>query len=223
MQEDHEVVGEDPDEELALSAFVGACAEGVAHVPLESGENAFALPALSVDPAREVVLHQPAVTALGLTSESVAGVDGNRSGSDSQFLAAEAMEMLRVETGVGQDPLDPEVNRSLADDRFEAGSIIGRSQAHRSPADQMRGVVRGHGQFHESPETAGTLALAPQEIAAGVVALQTGGVNRYVGPRRYQAASAGTVEYSAEQALESPFFSSRCSAFQSPGFGLSLG
>ena len=206
---------EDPDEELAGSACEGASGQGFTHVPLESGEDALALPALTVDPPGKAVLHEASVSAGRFGPEPAARVDRDRGGADSELLATQVMEVLRVVAGVGKHSLDSEIARSLADDRFEAYGIMGCTRTDSCTTDKMRGVVGSHRQLDESPQTGGSLALAPQEIAAGVMALQTGGVNGYVRLGRCQATSAGTVEYSAEQALESPFFSSRCSAFWS--------
>ena len=184
--------------------------QGGPEEPLESGEHAFRLPALSVDPPREPVLHLTTITTIDATI-APAGVHGNHGGLDAEFFATEPMVRLGIVRPVAQQPVDREVLHRLGDRGREVRGVITGSCAHLSGPDEVRVVVADDGQLGPWPIPFHA-ALAVQEVSADVMAFQSGGINAGFTLVFQQASGLGDTENSVEQPIKSPFFRSRCSA-----------
>jgi len=197
-------------ETFTVSTLRRTGGQGVSVEPFESGEHAFSLPTLTVDPPREASLHLTTIAATGAPL-AAAGVYGNHAGPDAQRFATKPVVSLGIIGRIAQQPANRKVVHGLTDSGPEVGGIVTRPGASPGGPDQMRIVLADDGKFGPGPVAFGA-APATQEVPADIMACQAGGVDAGLGLRLQQARGLGNAENGLEQSIESPFFRSRCSA-----------
>lgn len=170
-------------------------------------DGAFHLPALTVLPLGEALLHLAVVLGLRPLAALVAAVDRDDGGANLEGLSAVAMVVLAVKGGVTQDAVPGDHHRGLAQRRAELGGIVTRTQADGGGGEELTAGVAADREL--DPRLGAALLAGPlEEVARGVPALQAGGVEGGLGPRADQAALLGADGGLEEEQQERPFFSS---------------
>ena len=177
---------------------------------LETGEHAFGLPTLTIDPARKPALHLTTITTAD-AAWAAAGVHRDDRGSDAQLLPAEPMVFFGVITPVAQQAVNAKVLDRLGDCGPKVWGVVTGSGTDPGCPDEMRIVVADDGQLGPRAVLLHT-AAAVQEVPADVVTAHAGGINARLRPGLQQASGLGDTENGIEQLVKSPFFRSRCSA-----------
>ena len=197
---------------LLLLSGIGAGSQGRIEQTFMPRDRAFDLPAMPVDSLGEPALHQAAVPGLGPMATVLAAVQPDRRGANAQLLAAQDMVGFAVVAGVRQQPGQMQMTDRLTHGRGELGVVATRSLHHSGRRDQMGPRMTDDGQLGPGAIATTGVSAAVLEVGADVVRLQAGGVDR---PFRFvfdQAALSRPLKDDAQEAVKSPFFSSRCSA-----------
>jgi hypothetical protein len=205
-------MSQDPQQALPLLCGVVAGSQGRVEQTLIPRDHAFDLPAMSVDSFREPAFHQTTVPGLRPMATVLAGVQPDRRGADAQGLSAQHMVGFAVVAGVRQQPGQRQMTDRLPQGRGELGVVAAGTSHHPGGRDQVGPRMADDGQLGPGAIATTGVSAAVSEVGADVVRLQAGGVDR---PFRFvfdQAALSRPLEEDAQEAVESPFFSSRCSA-----------
>lgn len=183
-----------------------------------SGKGALDLPPLAEHPlvpvarlARtEVPGHLGAVLAARLTVVA-ARVDRDHRGADPQIRACEPVMRLGIECGVGQHTVPGDAQRGQQKNGCKLGRIVGRTGGDGGPGNEVRVGIDGGSQL--GPTLGRVLALGSgDEIARGVTAVETGGVDGDGGGFGDQFGLECGRDGALEEVDEAPPFKSRPSA-----------
>lgn len=205
-------MGEDPQEEFPGAGGVGARGERGAQAPLVLGEYALDLPALAVAAAGESMEEATAISALGSLSCEAPRIDRDSRERDAEVVATEAVVVLAVEGGVGEDAGQLDAPHGPSHNRRQLRRVVGRSPGDRGRGDEVSRIVAADRQLGPAASPMGTSAASPDEVGADVAGLEARGVHGAVGGSIDQAACAGSGEDDIQETIERPPFRSRCSA-----------
>jgi hypothetical protein len=205
------------DSEIAL-ALLGVFVAGVergAEAAFGLGDEAFDVPAVAVDAAKEAVEHLAAVFGFGFLAFEAARVERDDGGTDAEFVTAKGVSIFGVVGLVGEYAVKVDVFGRFGERGNEEGHVIARAAGCDGSGDEVGMVVTHDGQFGPVPlgEDA-SLAAPVQVMGAGVPRFESGRVDGALGPFVQQIQGSCALEYSVKQGVESPFFSSRFSAWQ---------
>jgi hypothetical protein len=213
--EQHQVVGEDAQDEFACLSFSAAGREGGTEAAFVLAESALRMPTLMIQGAREAPAHCTPVGRLRPASPGVAPIERDDAPAHAEFFAAEAVIVLGVVARVRQRGIEGEQAGGLAHRRGEVGRVLGRAGAGDRAQDQMRVGVDDRGELRPSPLAppwALRLAAAHAEVGADVPGLEAARVHR--GQRRGvdQAGSPGAGDDRRLGTAEGPPFSAPASS-----------
>lgn len=176
-----------------------------------SRKIALNLPAVVVNPPRKVSLHLLTVLAPRrfLTTPQI---DWDECRADAESFPGQSVVRLGVETRIGQDGVKSQIAAGLNQRRCKLRSIIVWSPRYDASAEQVCVGITYCGDFGPGSVTPGPFMTSVKIVRADVMAFQPGAVNCSFRPLREQFQRLGTLENSPQEALKSPFFSSRFSA-----------
>ncbi len=157
-------------------------------------------------------MHLGAITGFR-RSRPASSVKWNTGRWNPQLFATQAMVVFSIVSGIGQNPMEGNVLHRLRHCFWKLGRIVAWSAADHSAWKQVRVRVAHHGQFSPAAAIERLVAFALYVIRTGVAGFEPRGVD---GPLRAlvnQAKLVRPLKNGGEQFVESPFFSSRCSAY----------
>ena len=205
------------DTEVAFTflRLVVAGVEGRAETPLGLGDEAFDVPASAVDVVEEPVEHLAPIFGLWPLAPEAARVERDHGGTDAEFFAAQCVSILGVVGFVGQYAVEIDLFCRLCERRNEKGHVVARASVYDSPGDEVGMRVTHDGEFGPMPlfERASVLASVAV-MRTDVPRFEPRRVNGALGPVVHQIQGPCALEYSFQQGVESPIFSSRFSAWQ---------
>ena len=205
-------MSQDPQQALALLGGVVAGPQGRVQQALVPRDHAFDLPAMTVDSLREPAFHQPAVLGLGPTTPRVPAVQRNGGAAYPQLFSTQDVVAFAVVAGVGQQAGQTHMSDCLTHGRGELGMVVAGASHHPGASNQVGWRVTDDGQLGPAATAKTLVSTAFHEVGADVVGLQAGGVDGAFGLGSDQPALCRTLEDDAPEPVESPFFTSRCSA-----------
>ena len=212
MFNDHQVMGQNSQQALAILGGVVTGPQRRAQPSLVPRDHTLDLPAISIDTLVESPFHLAAISCLGPAASGVARVQRNNCAADAQLLSAQPMIALTIVARIGQQSGQAYVPNRLAHRRSELAMVVAGAANHVGGRDQMALRVTDDRQLGPPASAKTPVSAAFHEVGADVVRLQAGGVNGALGPGGDQAALGCPPKDDAQQPLKSPFFTSRCSA-----------
>lgn len=175
-------------------------------------DRTLGMPTVPIHPFVEPPFHLLPVLALGPRATAAPRVQRNHRGANPQFLAAQPMVVLAVVGGIGQQPVEVDVARSLTHGLWELRRVVARPPARHGPREQVRVGFTHDRELRPMPSRVRLGARSTHIVGTGVPALQAGGIDGPLGVFPDQAGGSGPVEHCVQEALESPFFRRRFSA-----------
>lgn len=173
------------------------------------------MPAVTVDTVEEPSGHLATVFAFGFLVFEAARIERNDGGADAEFVAAQGVGVFGVIGLVGEDAIKVNVLGSLFERRREVGDVVAGSAGSDGAGDEVGMGVTNNGEFGPMSLLKGAGFRAPIEVmGAGVTRIQARRIDGALGLLVDQVQAACAFEYSFEQDVESPFFSSLFSAWQ---------
>lgn len=197
---------------LALLCGVVPGSQGRVQQALVPRDDAFDLPAMSIDPLGEAAFHHASVLGLRPATPGVPPVQRNRRAANAQLPAAQDMVAFAIVARVGQKPGQSQVTDCLPHGRSELRVVVAGSSHHQGSGDQVSRGVTDDRQLGPTATAEPFISLAIHKVCADVVALQTRGINGPLGLGGNQPAFGSTLENDGQEPVKSPFFISRCSA-----------
>lgn len=142
-------------------------------------EAALDVPALVVEEARKVLAESTPVGRLRPAPPSVPSVQGNDAAPDAKFIAAEAMVVLGVVAGIGQNRTQIQERGRLAQSGREVGRVLTGTDAGDSADDQMRVDMENRGELWPSSLPMARAVAAPSaEVLTYMPCFQSSRVHR---------------------------------------------
>ena len=204
---------------FAFTRCIGLAPQGRPQQTLVPRKRALRLPTLSIHtliPAAprlfaETPDHLLSVAALGPLPSPVPPVQRNHRRADAQVFAAIAVTFLAIERCIREHPVVREPQRSLGHHRAELRRVVGRADTDPRRREEVAGRIAGYGQLRPQPGAMLTVSTL-EEVAGGVPALHTGGIDsgRRLGVD--QTALLCARGEAVEEQEKLPFFSSRLAA-----------
>lgn len=173
------------------------------------------MPAAAVDAVEKSCEHLATVFGFWLLVFETARIQRNDGGADAEFVAAQSVGVFCVIGLVGEDAIKVNVFGSLLERRREVGDVVAGSAGGDGAGDEVGMGVTNNAEFGPMSLLKGAGLRAPIEVmGAGVTRIQPRRIDGALGLVVDQVQAACAFEYSLEQDVESPFFSSRFSAWQ---------
>jgi len=191
---------------------LGPGPQGRAEQTLVSRNRALDLPAVLVETVVKTPFHLSAVFGRGPFVSAAPGVQRDQRGADTKLLSTQAVIMLTIVSGIGNEPIKAHIACRLDHRLSELGRVVGGTPSHDDSGNQMGLAVTDDGQLWPATPAELLVALAVNVVGAGVSALQARGVDGPLGTLVYQTKGAGALENCSKQLVKSPFFRRRFSA-----------
>lgn len=207
-------MGQNSHQAFHLSRSITCRAQRRPQTALGLRNGAFHVPAMSVQASLKPALHLPAIAALGPFAASP-HVEGNDRGTDVQFLASEAVVVLGVIRGVGQQSVDGQSTARLPQGLGKVHRVLSGTLSDYGRGEQVRCGMTDDGELGPALLPKAMIPHAVQIVPRNVAVLQTGRVDDRFGPFVDQATRSRSVENGGEEGIESPFFRSRSWAYLS--------
>ena len=208
--EEHEVVGQDTQDEFASLSLMSSGGECGAEATFVLAEATLDVPALVVEHARKALPEGSPVGRLRPAPAGVAAVQGDDAPADAEFLAAEAVVVLGIVAGIGQHRAKGHDARGLSHGGGEVRRVLAWADACHGANDQVRVDVEHRGQLGPgtlSMTQAFALAATLAEVLADMARFQPRGVDRRQRRGVDQAGSPGPPEDDHLGVVEDPPFS----------------
>jgi len=206
-------MGQHPIVTFNFSLLRAACGQALAQDTLVLAETALRMPTLAIASLRKRFIHLPTIGggrfAAGV---SPSGIQRKHRLRNAQFFPSQDMVGFGIKTGVAVQAVQRQTPNGLSNDRSKFRRVIGGPRSDRSPRDQVRGVMHHGGQFGPRTIPFGALPTT-QKMNTDIVVGQSRRVDAGTRSLVDQAAAAGLRTNLLQQAVKSPFFSSRASAF----------
>lgn len=197
-------MGDDPQAALDGVTGLGPGTEGRSKAVFVLGEGAFHMPAVAIDTAWKAFFHLATVAGPRPGAEAAA-VEGDDRRTDAQDFAGQAMVVLGVEAGLGQEPVDRPVTARWARRRSEARRILAGPLAHHRGGEQVAVGMTDDRQLGPEAAGMGPASGPPDAVARNVAVLRPGCVQGRLRPFVDQATRLGSIENGMKQGVESPF------------------
>ena len=216
--DDHQVVGDRPEHDLAVQGVRPPAAQGGAEPALDHGENSLDLPALTVGPARKGPMQlPPPAPADRVPRPTVAGPASPRRGDDAahaQLLPTAPVHAFALVPRVAQQRGEAVAPQRRLEQRGQLHHVRPRPAVDHGREDQMAARLAEGRELGETPLVVPRLAPgAPGVVDRDVARLQPSRVNgRRAARRRDQAVLTSEGDRRIEEARGAVFFSSRASA-----------
>jgi hypothetical protein len=136
VSEDHYVVRDRPQNNLAALRWIGAGTQSGTEVPFDHAVHGLYLPALPIGQLVKPLMHKSPVTTAGWFPRRTADLVGNN-GPDAQVLAGEAVRLLTVIARVRQQRRDGHRADPLLQGPAVVGAVGGRSPFGDGSQDQV--------------------------------------------------------------------------------------
>ena len=179
--ENHEIVREHAEHELACLREQAPRAERRAEAALVPTEDALGVPALVVERPRKLPPQGAPIRRCGPPA-GAPRIERDHTVRDPQRVAAEAVVRLGVVGRVGQDGVEGQERRGLAQRGREIGRVVGGPRAGHGPEDQMRVDVGDRRELRPRPVLVGApwvVVRAPDAVVeADVPRFEPRGVDR---------------------------------------------
>ena len=176
-----------------------------------SGDRAFGLPALAINSFGKTAFHLTPITSSGPFATATA-VQRNYGRTNSQFVATQSMVMLTVVGRIAQQSVPRDLLARLSHRFGKLRRIIARAFAHDGRCPQMAARMANHCQLDPLITQKPLIARAQNVMPRRLSTLQSGGVDSRLWFLGDQAAHLGKAQGLLQKEIESPFFTSRCSA-----------
>jgi hypothetical protein len=177
-----------------------------------SGNHTFNLPPLPIGRVRKGAFHLATVKRLG-PFRSAPFIQGNHGFGYSQFLPSQSVIVFPIVTGIAQQTRYGDILNGLLHGGGKLRRILTGSPAHHRPGDQMRAMMAHQRQFGPAIAFKRSIAFAKNKITRSITGFQAGGVNAGGRQPVDQFQPSRPLENALLDAVKSPFFTSRCSAF----------
>lgn len=191
-----------------ILGLIESGSQGRTQEPFVARDGTFDLPAIAVDAVVETSFHLGAVLG-GRSFLAPSWVQRDHSGTYAKFLAAQAMVVFRIVSGIGQEPVKVQVLGGLSYSGRELGRVIARPPSDHGPGKQVRSGMAHEGQLWPTLAPKAPVALALDVVTAGMAGLQTRGINSRLRALLDQPSGSCAVENGPHKRIESPFFRRR--------------
>ena len=212
--EDHQVMSQHTKITFVLLRLETAGSQRRSQVSFMSRNHAFDLPTLPIGLARKGSFHLASVGRLG-PFRPASFIQGYHRFGNSQFLSRQSMVVFPIIAGIAQQTRHGNMLYRLPHGGGKFRRILTGSPADHRPSDQVGGIMAHNRQFGPAVAFERSIPLAKNKITRGIARFQTRGVN--TGGRQFldQFKPSRQPENTLLEAVKSPFFISRCSAFWS--------
>lgn len=212
--ENRNIVKEHSEDALTRLGGGAARAQGRAESSLVLTHRALHMPSLAVASQGESTLHLSPVPSLSHGLGMTAMVQRDDRSWNAQVLAGQTMIGLGIKAAVGQHAFGTHVSRRLSQRRRPRRGIVAWTATRVRADDQVRPMVRRPRHLGPIGHHGGPLITRPSitVMLAGVVGLEAGGVDGKPRLVSQQPPGAGPIQDRPQEAIKTPFFSSRCSA-----------
>ena len=209
--EDHQVVSQNFDKAFPFPRRVVSGSQRRTQNPFVLGKTAFDLDALAIDPIGKLPFHLLSISALGRLGTPTT-IERDHGGPNSQVLSCQRMIGFRIKPGIAQQAIKSKVPAGLNHGRGKMGTVVVGAPGHDTAPEQVGLRVADGRDFGPGGVLSRAFAGPVQIVGTDMMGLEPGGIN---GPLRLigdQIQLSGAVQNGVQEIVQSPFFSSRCSA-----------
>ena len=214
--DDHQVMGEDPEDNLMPLRGGGVGGQGRAEAAFVLAEAALCVPSLMVQGARELPPHGAPVKRFRPAPAGIAWIERDDTVPHPALLAAKAVVVLGIIARIGKRGVEGQEGSRLPHRWGEVGRVLTRPGAGNRAEDQVRMHMDNGGELGPGPLAVPRTSAAQAEVGADVPGLEPGGVH---GGHRRSVDQAGIPRPPGDRGLgaaEGPPLSapasSRCAA-----------
>lgn len=197
---------------FVLAGLRSARAKSRAQAAFVLRDGTLNVPAAAIQASGKPIEHATPIRTVRTQGARTSWVNRDDGRGHAEVFATDAVVRLRVISPVAEQAVNRHVSNRLGHRGEEIGPIIAGTIAHPQGGHQVAGVVRDDRQLGEAAELLHP-ARAGQKVAADVMTLQAGRVDRRLGPFLDQAALLGNAENGGQEPVKSPFLRSRSCAF----------